>query len=449
MLTNFIKNMTSFHFCNVYLNEWLQRSFSSIFVIDKRKKLENSTVISRIIFISLLFLNIQSKAQDTVSVLYYNLLNFPQINQSRISHLETIVHHLQPDVLVVNELTSLFGSNYILSGALNTNGITHYEGATYVYGGHDSDNMLYYDSSILGLVGQEEITTSLRDINQYVLYYKEPGINPNTDTIYINIYSSHLKAGNDFTDEQKRADETLTFSNHLNSLPENENIVFGGDMNIYGSYEQAYLNLTASSFCNFYDPLGSGNYHNNASFSSVFTQSTRSSNQFDGGAIGGMDDRFDMVFFSKDLITGINGVRYSPGSYRAIGQDGNRWNGSLISPANTIEPSVVIDALYYMSDHLPVYVDLILNGPVGIKETNGKLQKYFIHENTLQMEFNKPFSGKLMILDVMGRVIEEQTVSFKTSHSIDLSSILTSGIYMAYLDGKEFKTTLQFYFHEK
>ena len=170
------------------------------------------------VFLVLFLFPFQSKGQDTVSVLYYNLLNFPQVNQSRISHLETIVHHVQPSVLVVNELTSLFGSNYILSGALNTNGVSYYEGATYVYGGHDSDNMLYYDSNILGLVGQEEITTSLRDINKYILYYKEPGINPNTDTTYFSVYSAHLKAGNDVTNEQQRADETLTFSNYLNSI---------------------------------------------------------------------------------------------------------------------------------------------------------------------------------------------------------------------------------------
>jgi len=405
-------------------------------------------IIRTVILLCILF-NFQSKGQDTVSVLYYNLLNFPQLSQSRISHLETITHHLQPDVLVVNELTSLFGSNYILSGALNTNGVIHYEGATYVYGGHDSDNMLYYNSNVLGLVGQDEITTSLRDINKYVLYYKEPGMNSNTDTIYINVYSAHLKAGNDFSDEQQRADETLTFSNYLNALPQHENIVFGGDMNIYGSYEQAYMNLTASSFGNLYDPLGSGNYHNNASFSSIFTQSTRSSNQFDGGATGGMDDRFDMVMFSHDLITGINGVRYAPGSYRAVGQDGNRWNGSLISPANTSEPSVVIDALYYMSDHLPVSVDLILNGPVGIHESNPVLQNYFLIDNSLRIELDKSFTGKLYLSDLMGRHIKTFSVVNVTSLDVDLSPILSSGIYLLSLEGSDLRTTLQFFFNEK
>jgi hypothetical protein len=348
----------------------------------------------------------------------------------------------------VNELTSLFGSNYILSGALNTNGVSYYEGATYVYGGHDSDNMLYYDSNILGLVGQEEIATSLRDINKYILYYKEPGINSNTDTTYFIIYSAHLKAGNDATNEQRRADETLTFSNYLNSLLNNENIVFGGDLNIYGGYEQAYMNLTATSFANLYDPIGDGNYHNNATFASIFTQSSRTT-QFDGGATGGMDDRFDMILFSNDMITGINGARYLPGSYRAVGQDGIRWNGSLISPTNTSEPSDVIDALYYMSDHLPVYVELILNGPVGIKESYGGLEKYYIQDNTLHIGFDKFFSGKLCIMDLMGRIIYEKGVSNVNRHEIQLSYILSSGVYVLFVEGRELRTALQFFFDEK
>jgi long-chain acyl-CoA synthetase len=36
--------------------------------------------------------------------------------------------------------------------------------------------MLFYNTQKLGLVDQNTISTSLRDFNEYILYYKEPGI---------------------------------------------------------------------------------------------------------------------------------------------------------------------------------------------------------------------------------------------------------------------------------
>ena len=44
---------------------------------------------------------------------------------------------------------------------------------------------------------------------------------------------------------------------------------------------------------------------------------------------GGMDDRFDFIFVSEDLISGEDGVLYLENSYLAEGQDGNHFNQSV------------------------------------------------------------------------------------------------------------------------
>ena len=43
-------------------------------------------------------------AQDTLKVTYYNLLDFPHLQQDRIDTLKKILDFIQPDIFVVNEL---------------------------------------------------------------------------------------------------------------------------------------------------------------------------------------------------------------------------------------------------------------------------------------------------------------------------------------------------------
>lgn len=63
------------------------------------------------------------------------------------------------------------------------------------------------------------------------------------------------------------------------------------------------------------------------------------------------------------------GAEYVPGSYWAVGQDGNRYNQSINNPVNTTLPSSVINALFNMSDHLPIILDLkIERNPVFVED---------------------------------------------------------------------------------
>ncbi len=376
-----------------------------------------------------MMLSFASMAQDTVSVMYYNLLNFPWINSGRITHLQEIVQYSKPDLFLVNELTSGSGANTILNSALNTNGTTYYSKAAFV-DGYDTDNMLYYNNEKFGLISQDEVNTSLRDINLYVMYYKEPGMNASSDTVYLYLYSAHLKAGSMASNASDRAAETVAFKAHVASLPYYENLLFGGDMNIYTSTEQAYSNIISASGVTLVDPLGlTGNYNNNSAFANHHTQSTRTTS-IDGGAFGGMDDRFDYIFHSTDISSGTNRVSIVPGSYRPLGQDGLHFNDGLLDlPSNTSVPSNVLSALYYMSDHLPITMDLALDVALDADDISKELSfNHYMIDEQLQLNFDENLTGSIQIVDLTGKVVRSTSIDQNRHLTIDLSGI-SSGIY--------------------
>ncbi|MFU8843549.1 MAG: hypothetical protein ACNA7V_07060 [Bacteroidales bacterium] len=308
------------------------------------------------LIISALYVIIFTSAisQDTLKAMYYNVLNYPGSTSGRVEYFRTITHYVMPDVILINELISDAGAELLLNIGLNTWGVQKYQKALFT-DGPDTDNMLFFNSEKLTLYSQDTIPTLLRFINEYVLYYNSPELAAGADTVFLHFYSAHLKASNTTTDRIKRRDEVMAFKNHIAAKGYPENIFFGGDMNFYSAFtEPGYDSLVNSQVYSLVDPLPAGNWHDNPDFAYLQTQSTRTS-QFGGGATGGMDDRFDFIFFSHDVINGLNGATYIPESIVSFGNDGNRLNLSLLDPpANLSIPDSVIQALYYMSDHLPV-----------------------------------------------------------------------------------------------
>jgi hypothetical protein len=138
-----------------------------------------------------------------------------------------------------------------------------------------------------------------------------------------------------------------------------ENIILGGDFNLYTSAEPAWETVLNGEGVTLVDPISSpGSWHIDFGYSDIHTQSTRTAS-FDTGATGGMDDRFDFIFISPDLENWENQAIYVNDSYWAYGQDGNHFDISFIdSPLNTTLPSNIIQDLYEMSDHLPVYMEI-------------------------------------------------------------------------------------------
>ena len=379
-----------------------------------------------------------SFSQDTIKVMWYNILNYPEINSARINYLQTILQHVKPDIFVVCEITSVSGASTILNSALNV-GTTSYAMVNYT-DGPDDENMLFYNTEKLGFIDQNEIPASPRQLNEYILYYKNPNLTAASDTAYLYLYACHLKASSDSQSAAERAAATATLRSYLSTRTNAENTIVGGDMNIYGSGEAAYINLTSETQANLYDPVTMpvptpdwNDYANRM----YHTQSTRTV-QIDGGSDGGLDDRFDMMLFSDDIRYGTNGIQFITNSYKAVGQDGNRYNGAINSPSNTSVPANVVNALYYMSDHLPVYMDLKVGGEVGIEEQTWLEDHVMVYPNPIEDVMYVDTEGlgevEVELVDMSGRVMVSLS-SFESWSRIDVSSF-AEGSYLLRVTSK-------------
>lgn len=306
-----------------------------------------------------------SRAQsvEAVRLMCYNLLNYPDgTNLSADTTLRnplyrSIVSAADPDILVIAELSSLSGYNGFLSHVMNANG-TVYGAATYI-NSPDTDRGLFYKTSKFQFVSNTPIPTGLRDINEFKLVHLASG-----DTL--RVYAVHLKASTGVSNEQQRSSEVDSLRKRTNALPPGSHFVVCGDFNIYGNGETAYQKLLqpqAGTEGELYDALNLSGIWNNPSYAAYHTQSPRV-RAFGGGATGGMDDRFDMILFSK-AVRDSGGVFAVPGSLTAFGNDGNHYNDSINRQPNTAVPIAVANALHNASDHLPVLLTLNFTNPGG------------------------------------------------------------------------------------
>jgi exonuclease III len=181
----------------------------------------------------------------------------------------------------------------------------------------------------------------------------------------IRVYVMHLKAGDTQADADERAQQIAQLgSYYISNLPRVDKVIYAGDMNVYSSDESAYSQLIYSTEGGLAaDPINRpGNWHNNLKFADIHTQSPRV-RQFGGGANGGLDDRFDQILLSRDLLS-----HYIAASYTAYGNDGNHFNDSINAMPNLAVPQETAQALHDASDHLPVYLDLVFGATSGVQQ---------------------------------------------------------------------------------
>jgi len=340
----------------------------------------------KILALILLSFALSAQAQDTLKVVQYNLLNYGNYtsyctaennnHEYKDGLLRTIIGCALPDIFTVNEISNyVFYHDRILNSVLNTDGRTSYLKATVSnIAGSDIVNMLYYNASKLTLKSHEVVQSYIRDIDLFTLYCKTSDL-ARGDTVFINCIVAHLKSSSGSTNEQARASMTENVMVWLKQNKETGNYLIMGDFNTYTSAESCYQNLInplpANQAFKFYDPVNKpGDWNNSGAFASVHTQSvTIVSNGCQ--ASGGMDDRFDHILATSQIISGSQGLKYIADSYHAVGQDGLHFDKSITdSPVNSSVPADVLTALYNNSDHLPVRLDLLLNpgGPGGIAE---------------------------------------------------------------------------------
>lgn len=299
-----------------------------------------------------------AQQQDTVKLMFYNLLNYQDPTTGsggaadtalRNPFYRTVVQNVNPDILVVCEMTGLGAFQAFFNRVMNANGTVYSSGA-YV-NSPDSERGIFFRSSKFQFVSNTPIATPLRDINMFTLVHI-----PSGDTL--RVFAVHLKAASGTTNEQARSQEVDSLRKVTNALPAGSDFVVCGDFNIYGSTEPAYqklLQIQSGNQGHLIDPLSLSGFWNNPSYAIHHTQSPRV-RAFGGGATGGLDDRFDMILYST-AVQQPGGITAIPSSLRAFGNDGLHYNDSVNRPPNTAVSSVVANALHNASDHLPVVMD--------------------------------------------------------------------------------------------
>lgn len=413
--------------------------------------------------IALLFaassLLVTAQNADTLTVMAYNLLfygaNFGDCDNTtnglndKDDYFKIITHYVLPDILVVNELGSgsIFSDRILLS-VLNTDSIDYYERAQVQNNGFSSIvNQLFYNSEKLALADQymidEDVNNNnlVRVIDVYKLYYKDTNLLPDSDTAFIHVLGAHFKAGSSASDE---SDRELTAEAIMDELSNGDPgyYILGGDLNLKSSNENAYEELISASYgdYSFYDPISSpGTWNNTSVFASIHTQSTRLSNTNDGCfSGGGMDDRFDFLLMSGQVIADTGLVSYVPNSYRALGQDGTHFNQEINDGANTSVPPEVLDALYGMSDHLPVLAEIsvALEEPVidGISAPAVVPAKLYQDASELVVT-NIAAAANIRLFNLQGTMLQEQSVVGRVA-TLGLSE-LASGVYILNIEQAE------------
>ncbi|MGE0566442.1 MAG: T9SS type A sorting domain-containing protein [Bacteroidia bacterium] len=389
----------------------------------------------------------KSISQDTLKLMSYNILNYASTNanKNRYTDLRTILTHVNPDVVLLCEIADAGAPKLLLDSSFNKAGIGTFTMSQFI-DGTDTDNMLYYKTDKTNLYKQKQISTSLRDISQYRMY-NVPATN---DTAFYYLHMCHLKSGSMAPDEFQRQSEINAFCTNISNIPVGANMFFAGDFNIYSSAEAAWILLTTSCSHVFKDPINlPGLWNNNSLYKSIHTQSTRTSANSGccGGSTGGLDDRFDIIFVNNPVLTGSDHITYIANSYETIGNDGQHFNLSINeSPANTSVPTNVAQALFNMSDHLPVVMKFIVKeSPVGLDE-NKRIPKlkYWINssnnKSSLHLYSNVTGSFVVKLLDVTGKeVIQTELIinEINIENSIELQGI-QPGIYFIKINNGQF-----------
>jgi hypothetical protein len=335
----------------------------------------------------------KAQGPDTLRVMNYNLTNYGNniapctaANNGltlKNPEFKTIMGYYKPDILGVCEMnTNPVIANSFLTNVLNTDGMTAYKRSNpQAEPSGTITSMLFYNSEKMTLAFQSYVNTSYRLTHHFRLFLQTTGL-PQGDTIWLNVFACHLKAGNTTTDAADRASMTAAIRTYLQNYPKTENCLILGDFNVYRSSETAFQNLIlpgSKPAYQFFDPINRiGSWGSNASFADVHTQCPRTDNNGGCYSGGGLDDRFDFILMNRHLINDSAGLRYAPGTYKALGNDGQHYNKSITaSPVNNSVPAAVLNSLFKASDHLPVVAQLKVNGSLisGQRQTESSKLK--------------------------------------------------------------------------
>ncbi|MBU6203787.1 MAG: T9SS type A sorting domain-containing protein [Bacteroidetes bacterium] len=343
-------------------------------------------------------------AQDTISLMSYNLLAYytdALDSTTRNPYYRVITNNYQPDIIVTQEIKSQSGAAGFLNNVLKPVNPDYQIGP--YFQGPDTNRSIYFKSSKFNCIDNLIINTGLRDINHFILIHKESG-----DTLHV--FSLHLKASSGVTNEAQRKSEIDSLRKVTDNFSSTDAYIVAGDFNIYSANEPAYIRLkeeNTNGTGHFVDPLTLTGSWNNPAYAIHHTQSPRV-RSFGGGVTGGLDDRFDMILFSPS-IQSSGKVRYVPNSTVAVGNDGMHYNDSINRLPNTAVSNTMAAALHYASDHLPVMAKFVfVNGwPSGISSVKQKLNLYpQPASQVLFIEGATIYEASYTVTDISGRIVQ-------------------------------------------
>jgi len=374
-----------------------------ILYIHFREGNEMRRCILPLLLLPLLLVNQVSATEVTVAG--WNILNYPgSTGTQRVPYFRTVLGSVSIDVLAVQEVLGTNGLNHFLNNVLEVVEPGAWAAAGF-HDGYDTDRALYYRPSVVEVLDYGWLDTDLRDIDWWQL--REVGSGEE-----FRLFTLHLKASQGSSEEQQRLEEATVLRDYLDTLPPDLPVVVAGDWNIYYAGEPAYQLLLSAGIGQLFDPIDqTGYWHNNASYAIIHTQSTRTT-AFGGGATGGMDDRFDQILVTDDLLDG-SGVEILPDTYLAYGNDGLHFNQSIINGGNSAVPWEVAVALHESSDHLPVIVDVFFPDASSVAGTAPRLIELRAWPNpfnpivTLFFELPDAAEVELAVYDVSGRKVAE------------------------------------------
>ena len=384
----------------------------------------------------LLCLALPAWAQDTITVMQYNLLYYGNYNsgfadcyetnnntQRKDECIRTIVDYVKPDIFTVCE----FGAtqqlqNDFLRHNLNINGADYWRSDNIInYAGENIINHIFYDSRKLGLSKHIALRTNPRDTDFYELYLKTTGLAAG-DTIKLICIVAHPKAGQGY--EASRRALMQTAMDYLNQHYPHDNALIMGDFNMYSANETGYRLLT-QTYSNpellFIDPVaglgGVGDWNNNSQFAAFHTQSTRSYSD-ECFSSGGLDDRFDFILMADEIKFSYNHLRYVNNSFHAVGNDGHHFNMSVNQGYNSAVPAEVAEALFDGSDHLPVTMKIAVDVKVGVEEKDAHSLYATVLPNPARdnavVHFFNPAQGQVQfeLYSLQGQLLQRVAAAF-------------------------------------
>ena len=391
--------------------------------------------------------------QETINTMFYNLLEYPSASPAnRRQILQNILVDYSPDIFMVCELESNEGSNDILDFSLNGN-VNSYSVAPFVInqsGDGELQQNLFYRSSRFSLIEQNIITTTVRDINHYVLRLLTEEVD--TNPIELHIFVAHLKSSDGSANEAIRLEMITEFVDFLNTLPADSKVLFAGDLNMYDAAEDGYIELLdPTNSIVLKDPIETpGAWNNNENFTAIHTQSTRvSSGGFGAGAGGGLDDRFDFILLSENMLS-TPSLQYVDDTYKSYGNNGNCYNLDINDPSCTgLYSQTTRSRLYNTSDHLPVVLTLQTDQTFVLGNEQFEVRDAWTLESTLvSNEITLSFTSEILknhtivITNILGQRVSENKLTTNMNQNIDVSAF-PSGLY--FVNSKDTNLpTLQF-----